>query len=249
MEKKCLLLIEDDKSIREYIEFFLSRSLLGYELLSACDGKQGLEYIYRYKPALVVLDLHLPGGVDGFTVLRQMQYDERLAHIPVIVITADLDDARHVESLEYGAVDHLVKPFKLEVLIAHIKARLQRQASGEAGEILGYADVEINSLTHQAYRGPDELKLSGREFDLLDLFLRHPRQILSRDQIIEHVWGFDFEGETTNVVDVYIGYLRTKLEANGGKRLIQTIWGVGYVLREEFKPYVESETLGEEASS
>ncbi len=239
MGNKRILVIDDSPTIHEGLKCVLLKHLgplsKEIEVLSAYDGQQGLEYIDRYKADLVILDVQMP-RMDGIEMLRQMRSDKRAMNIPVIVLTASVNEELYIESLDIGADDYLTKKVaKPAVLCAHVRARLRERRdlfTPLDASVLRYADIEANVQTRAVYRGPDKLELTPRKFDLLVCFLRHPHQVLSRDSIIEHAWGFSFEGSNANV-DVYVGYLRQKLEASGKPRVIQTVRGIGYVLKEK----------------
>ena len=182
---------------------------------------------YKDRPDLVILDLMLP-KIDGYQVCRDLR--AKYPKIPILMLTAKDEVSDRVKGLTLGADDYLVKPFALEELLARIKALLRR--SGVVTDtLLSYADLTLNTSTREAWRGVRELTLTTKEFDLLVLFLRHPRQVLTREFLMDEIWGYDYSGES-NVLEVYIGYLRQKLEAQGEIRLIQTVRGVGYALRE-----------------
>lgn len=223
--KAHLLVVDDDPRITELLRRILAFE--GYTVSVAAAGDEALRKALERPPNLIVLDLMLP-GVDGLEVARRLRAAGD--SVPILMLTAR--DAVHnrVEGLEAGGDDYLVKPFAPEELVARVKALLRRSAP-ERAEILRYADLELDTGTRIAHRGTREIELSPTEYELLALFLRRPRQVLTRDIIMDRVWGLDFEG-SSNVMEVYIGYLRAKLEAEGEPRLIHTIRGVGYVLKE-----------------
>ncbi len=220
-----ILVIDDDPAVNASLERALR--LEGYEVQTAASGSQGLEALALSPPDAVVLDLGLP-DIDGLEVCKRM----RAAHddTPVLMLTAR--DAVHdrVQGLDAGADDYVVKPFALAELLARLRALLRRR-SGEAGELLRFGDLELDLGTREARRAGRSFSLTRIEFDLLELFLRHPRQVLTRDLILERVWGYDFDSGT-NSLAVYVGYLRRKTEEGGEPRLIHTVRGVGYVLRD-----------------
>ncbi|HHU32011.1 MAG: response regulator transcription factor [Zhaonellaceae bacterium] len=220
-----LLVIDDD----EKITALLRRSLEfeGYRVTTAADGEKGLALAAQTKPDLVILDLMLP-SLDGYQVCQRLR--DTYPKIPVLMLTAKDDVKDKVKGLTLGADDYLVKPFALEELLARIKALLRRSGC-DVDKKITYADVSADISTREAWRGKRELGLTAKEFDLLVLFLRHPRQVLTREYLMEEIWGYDYSGES-NVLEVYIGYLRQKLEAQGESRIIQTVRGVGYALRE-----------------
>ena len=199
----------------------------GYEVDSAADGEAGLSEVPRSPPDLVVLDILLP-GIDGLEVCRRLRADRY--DMPVLMLTARDEVIDRVVGLETGADDYLVKPFAFEELVARARALLRRRAPSASGA-LSFADLRLDPATREVFRGSRPVDLTRREFELLETFLRHPRQALSREQLLAQVWGYDFEVDT-NAVDVYVGYLRRKLEAGGEPRLLHTLRGVGYALRE-----------------
>jgi two-component system, OmpR family, response regulator MprA len=219
-----ILVVDDEPSVRTALE----RALVpeGYEVDLAADGAAALDRIATAPPDAVVLDVGMP-HVDGLEVCRRMrQAGDRT---PVLMLTArDAIDDR-VEGLDAGADDYLVKPFALRELRARLRALLRRVDRGM--ETLRYADLRLEPVAHEVHRGERRIDLSRTEFTLLELFMRHPRQVLTRTQIFEAVWGYDF-GATSNALGVYMGYLRRKTELAGEPRLLHTVRGVGYVLRE-----------------
>jgi two-component system, OmpR family, response regulator MprA len=221
-----ILIVEDD----EQIASFLRRGLAyeGYEVDSAADGSAALSKARDSRPDLVVLDLMLP-GMDGLEVCRRL----RAAHssLPILILTARDSVSDRVQGLDAGSDDYMVKPFALAELLARVRALLRRAGPGEP-EVLTFGDLKLDTGTRQVYRGEVRIELTSKEFDLLELFLRHPRQVLTRETIYDRVWGYDFGGES-NIIEVYIRYLRQKLELDGRSRLLFTVRGVGYVLREE----------------
>ncbi|MBS1251953.1 MAG: Response regulator MprA [Anaerolineales bacterium] len=219
-----ILIVEDDAPIADFVR----RGLLleDYAVDVAYDGQAGLAKAKEDSPALVILDIMLP-GMDGLEVCRQLR---RHSDVPVIMLTAKDDVPDRVAGLEAGADDYLVKPFAFDELLARIRALLRRHRPSTSDE-LHFAGLRLNPVTREVYRVDRPIDLTAKEYDLLELFMRHPRQVLTRDTIYEQVWGYDFQGES-NIIEVYIRYLRTKLEADGEPRLIQTVRGVGYTLRE-----------------
>jgi two-component system response regulator MprA len=219
-----ILVVDDDPGVRSAI----ARALrVDYDVDEAEDGADALAQ-HAVAPAdAIVLDLLMPevGGLDVCRSLRR-----RNDPVPVLVVTArDAVDDR-IEGLDAGADDYLVKPFAIEELRARVRALLRRTGTGD--DALRYADVSLDPATREVYRGERRLQLTRTEFNLLELFMRNPKQVLTRSQIYERVWGYDF-GATSNALWVYIGYLRRKLEENGEPRLLHTVRGVGYALREE----------------
>lgn len=218
-----ILVIDDEPAVREALSRALE--LEGYGVLLASDGTEGINRLHKEIPDLVLLDVAMP-VVDGLKACRQIR---RLGNrTPILMLTARETVPDRVAGLEAGADDYLVKPFALAELNARIKALLRR---GSGGEILQFDDLVLNPTSCEVWRGDRPLELTRTEFLMLELFLRHPRQVLTRDQINEGVWGYDF-GPASNSVNVYVGYLRKKLEAGGEPRLLHTVRSVGYVLRQ-----------------
>ncbi|HEY9288251.1 MAG TPA: response regulator transcription factor [Candidatus Dormibacteraeota bacterium] len=217
-----VLLIDDDPKIVSLLQRGLAFE--GFEVTTAPDGTDGLNAARTTRPQLVLLDIAMPEP-DGFEVCRRL----RLAtDVPVIMLTARDDVADKVSALNLGADDYVAKPFAFDELLARIRAVLRRHQDGD--EPLTYLDLVVDPRTREAQRAGRVIDLTGREFDLLLFFMRHPRQVLTRQQLIDRVWGFD-ESPETNALDVHIGHLRQKLEGADGTRLIQTIRGIGYALR------------------
>lgn len=221
-----ILIVEDDEQVASILRRGLAYE--GYEVETAEDGVSALAKARDVRPDLVVLDLMLP-GMDGLEVCRRL----RTAHssLPILILTARDSVPDRVQGLDAGSDDYLVKPFALDELQARIRALLRRAGPGEP-EVLQFADLSLDTGTRQVHRGDARIELTSKEFDLLELFLRHPRQVLKRETIYDQVWGYDFGGES-NIIEVYIRYLRQKLEADDRSRLLYTVRGVGYVLREE----------------
>jgi DNA-binding response OmpR family regulator len=217
-----ILLVEDDRSIASFVAPELEH--LGFHVRCAYDGLSGLEEARKFKPELVILDIMLP-GLDGVGVLQRVR--QAGSRVPVIMLTARDSTLDKVHSLDRGADDYLTKPFDIEELLARIRALLRR---AEGDEILRVADLEVNTTTHEVRRGNREIELTFREYELLEFMARNPRRVLSRDLLLSRVW--DQDGElTTNLVDVYVGYLRKKVDAPGEESLIRTVRGAGYALR------------------
>jgi two-component system response regulator MprA len=196
----------------------------GFEVYTALDGVTGLEAARQHRPHLVLLDIALPGP-DGFEVCRRLRLQDDVA---IIMLTARDDVGDKVSALNLGADDYVAKPFAFDELVARVRAVLRRRQATD--EPLAYADLQLDPVTHEVVRAGQAIELTAREYELLCLFLRHPRQVLTRDQILQQVWGYDSETET-NALEVHIGHLRQKLEAHGGARLVETIRGIGYALR------------------
>lgn len=220
-----ILVVDDDPEIVS----FLKRGLIyeGYTVDTAGDGIEALSQARDNEPDLVILDIMIP-GIDGIEVSKRLR---QAGDVPILMLTAKGTIADRVTGLDSGADDYLVKPFAFDELLARLRALLRRHQPKEAGDILQFADLSLNVATREVKIGDALIELTTQEFDLLELLMRHPRQVLKRDIIYDRVWGFDFEGES-NVIEVYISYLRSKLEANGHSRLIHTVRGVGYVLKE-----------------
>lgn len=225
MMKAHILVVDDDPRITELLRRILAFE--GYSVAIAATGNEALNRALERPPDLIVLDIMLP-GLNGLEVAQRLRAAGD--NVPILMLTARDAVVDRVQGLETGADDYLVKPFAPEELVARIKALLRRSQE-ERHEMLRYADVELDTGTRVAHRGSREIELSPTEYELLALFLRRPRQVLTREIILDRVWGMEFEG-SSNVMEVYVGYLRNKLEAGGEPRLIHTVRGVGYVLKE-----------------
>jgi two-component system response regulator MprA len=221
-----ILVVDDERAVRESLRRALE--LEGYEIELAADGNEAL---YRLEgteePDAMILDVLMP-GVDGLEVCRRVRGTG--SKLPVLMLTARTEVEDRVAGLDAGADDYVTKPFALEELLARVRALLRR-TSAEEGEAVRFANLELDPATREVTRGGRPIELTRTEFSLLELFMRNPRQVLTRTIIFERVWGYDF-GYASNSLDVYIGYLRRKTEAEGEPRLIQTVRGVGYALRE-----------------
>ena len=221
-----ILIADDERAVRESLRRALE--LEGYQIELAADGREAL---YRLEtesqPDAIVLDVLMP-GVDGLEVARTIRRSG--SRVPILMLTARTQVEDRVEGLDAGADDYVTKPFALEELLARLRALLRRTAEG-SGEALRFADLELDPGTREVRRGGESIELTRTEFSLLELFMLNPRQVLTRSAIFERVWGYDF-GYGSNSLDVYIGYLRRKTEAGGKPRLIHTVRGVGYALRE-----------------
>jgi two-component system, OmpR family, response regulator MprA len=220
-----ILVVDDEPAVRESLDRALR--LEGYQVDLAGNGEQALRGIGDRPPDAVVLDVMMP-VLDGLATCRAIR--SAGLRTPVLMLTARDTVSDRVAGLDAGADDYLVKPFALQELFARLRALLRRTAPDD-GEILRFGDVEMDLAAHEARRGDRPLELTRTEFLLLELFLRNPRRVLTRDVIFERVWGYDF-GPTSNSLEVYVGYLRRKLEADGEPRVIHTVRGVGYVLKE-----------------
>jgi two-component system, OmpR family, response regulator MprA len=221
-----VLVVDDEPAVRRALERALR--LESYDVELAADGEEALDRLASTPADAVILDVLMP-RVDGLEVARRMrQAGDRT---PILMLTArDAIDDR-VQGLDVGADDYLVKPFALRELQARLRALLRRSGEGEDGEILHYGNLVLDPVAHEVRRADRLIDLSKTEFLLLELFMRHPRQVLTRSTIFEHVWGYDF-GPTSNALGVYMGYLRRKTEAGGESRLLHTVRGIGYVLRD-----------------
>ncbi len=218
--------MDDEPQLRRALERALK--LEGYEVALAGDGEEALAAATRQHPDAIVLDVLMP-KLDGLEVCRMLR--ERHDRTPVLMLTARDAVSDRVDGLDAGADDYVVKPFALEELLARLRALLRRGDGNGAGETLDYGGLTLNPATREVHRGERQIELTKTEFALLEQLLRHPRQVLTRSQIFEAVWGYDF-GPRSNSLEVYIGYLRRKTEEGGEPRLIQTVRGVGYALRE-----------------
>ncbi|MDX6684767.1 MAG: two-component system, OmpR family, response regulator PrrA [Baekduia sp.] len=219
-----VLLVDDDPAIRRSVAAGLE--LEGFSVVPASGGRAALEAAERVRPAVILLDLSMP-DLDGLEVLRRLRGGGDL--VPVCVLSArdEIDD--RVAGLQAGADDYVVKPFALEEVVARLHALLRRRPAGE-GEVLVVGDLWLDPRTHTARRGDRDLELTRREFELLQLLMRHPGEILDRRRLHEEVWGYTFD-PGTNVADVFVGYVRRKLETAGEPRVLHTVRGVGFVLR------------------
>ena len=230
-----ILVVEDDAAVRDS----LARTLRfeGHQVDIAADGVEALEAVRAAEPDAMILDVSMP-RLDGLQTCRLLRADGVI--LPILMLTARDSVGDRVAGLDAGADDYLVKPFALQELLARLRALLRRSVltappgpSGPAGDdLLTFADVRLNPGTREVWRGDRALRLTRTEFAILEAFLRHPRQVLTRAALFEQVWGYDF-GESSNSIHVYLGYLRRKLEAEGEPRLLHTVRGVGFALREE----------------
>jgi two-component system, OmpR family, response regulator MprA len=218
-----VLVVDDDPRILSMMRRVLEVD--GYAVAVAPDGAEAMDILRRDDTDLVILDVMLPGS-DGFEVCRMIR---RESGVPILMLTARDESIDKVTGLDVGADDYVVKPFNPDELLARVRALLRRLQPRQV-EVLRFQDVEVMPTAREASRDGERLELTAREFDLLELFLRHPRQVLTRERILQEVWGFDYLGDS-NLVDVRIKYLRDKLEAGGRTRVIQTVRGAGYALR------------------
>jgi two-component system response regulator MprA len=220
-----ILIIEDEQRIADFLRRGLTYE--GFQVDVRADGESGLKAARDNPPDLVVLDVMLP-GLDGFEVCRRLRAG---GTVPILMLTAKDSVADRVKGLDSGADDYVVKPFAFEELMARVRALLRRSRPSEE-MVMHFADLTLNVTTREVTRGTRRVDLTTKEFDLLHFFMRHPRQVLPRELIYDRIWGYDFGGES-NILEVYVRYLRSKLESGSEPRLIQTIRGVGYALREE----------------
>lgn len=223
-----ILVVEDDPRMAD----LLRRGLIfeGYQVELTGDGETALNAAREQLPDLVVLDLMLPGQLDGLEVCRRLRAG---SDVPILVLTARGTLGDKVSGLDSGADDYLVKAdFHFEELVARIRALLRRRKPQGRQEVLRFMDLTLSPSSREASRGERRLELTAKEFDVLELFMRNPRQVLTRDVIYDRIWNYDFGGES-NIIEVYVRYLRQKTEQGGMLRLIHTVRGIGYVLREE----------------
>ncbi len=220
-----ILVVDDDPEIVSFIRRGLAYE--GYTVDTAADGKEALTKARDREPDLVVLDIMMP-GINGIEVTKRLRGG---GDVPILMLTAKGTVADKVTGFESGADDYLVKPFAFDELLARVRALLRRHQPKE-GEILRFSDLTLDTATREVRRRNKVIELTTQEYNLLELFMRHPRQVLTRGLIYERVWGFDFEG-SSNVMEVYVRYLRSKLEDGGRPRLIHSVRGVGYVLKEQ----------------
>ena len=220
-----ILIIEDDQAILKILQRGLAYE--GYTVDTATEGRSGLMLARDHQPDLVILDWMLP-GMDGLEVCHRMRTAS--GSVPILMLTAKDAVQDRIQGLDAGADDYMVKPFNLDELLARVRALLRRTQPDRV-PVLKFADLTLDTGSRQASRGTRLVQLTAKEYELLELFLRHPKQVLTREVIFDRVWGYDFGGES-NVLEVYIRYLRQKLEESGEIRLIHTVRGVGYVMRE-----------------
>jgi two-component system, OmpR family, response regulator MprA len=224
-DRPQILVVDDEPAVRQALSRALSLEHYGVAL--AADGVIALEMLAGERFDVIVLDVSMP-GISGIEVCRRLRAASD--RTPVLMLTArdSIDD--RVAGLDAGADDYLVKPFALRELMARVRALLRRRADDEEVSVLGFEDLSLDLLAHEVRRGERRLELTRTEFSLLEVFMRHPRQVLTRSTIFEHVWGYDF-GAASNTLGVYMGYLRRKTEDGGAARLLHTVRGVGYILR------------------
>lgn len=220
-----VLVIEDEDRIRQFLQRGLAYE--SYRVDVAADGATGLALARENPPDIVILDWMLP-GMDGLEVCRRLR---AAGPVPILMLTAKDAVGDRVSGLDAGADDYLVKPFAFDELLARMRALLRR-AAPSSPEVLKFSDLTLDTGTRQAFRAERAIELTAKEYELLELFMRHPRQVMTREVIFDRVWGYDFGGES-NIIEVYVRYLRQKTEAASEPRLVHTVRGVGYVLREE----------------
>jgi two-component system response regulator MprA len=232
-DRPRILVIDDERSIVDFIR--LGMRYEGFRVDEAGDGVTGLDMAQRLHPDLVVLDIMLP-GMDGIEVCQRLRASEATGDVPILMLTAKDEVRDRVTGLESGADDYLTKPFSFDELLARVRALLRRQkrlvaAGGPGGRVLRVGDLTLDEAAREVKRGDRVVELTATEYNLLHLFLTHPRQVLDRQTILNRVWGYDFMGET-NIIEVYVRYLREKIEDEpSAPKLIQTVRGVGYVLK------------------
>jgi two-component system response regulator MprA len=224
-----ILVIDDDEKITSLIR--RSLAFEGYSVITAANGSEGLRQLLSHQPELIILDVMMP-QLDGWEVIQRLR--DGGVTIPVLMLTAKDEVGDRVKGLDLGADDYLVKPFALEELLARVRALLRRNIEKleQVSTSLKFLDIVMDLDSREVHRGGRLIELTTKEFDLLHLFMDNPRRVLSRDTIMERVWGYDFSGES-NVLEVYVAMLRQKLEEAGESRLIQTLRGMGYVLKGE----------------
>ncbi|CAH1206676.1 MULTISPECIES: response regulator transcription factor [Paenibacillus] len=225
--RSTILIVDDDEKIVSMLRRGLAFE--GYEVQTASNGAEGLNKLMDKEPDVVVLDVMMP-QIDGFEVCRRLRAAG--SKVPILMLTAKDEVQSRVTGLDTGADDYLVKPFALEELLARVRALLRRRSdiADAADNRLTYEDLILDNDSREVLRDGKRLELTAKEFELLNLFMQNPKRVLSRDLIMDKIWGYDYSGES-NVLEVYIAMLRQKTEEHGGKRLIQTIRGAGYILR------------------
>ncbi len=223
--KAHILVVEDEAKLAQFIKMELEFE--DYQVTHAADGFAGLSAAREIQPDLILLDWMLP-GISGPEICRRLR--QTGDKVPIIILTAKDEVSDRVSGLDAGADDYVVKPFSIEELLARVRANLRREQEEET-DLIQFSNLTLNRSTREVFRDRRSIELTAKEFDLLEYLLSHPRQVLTRDQILERVWGYDFMGDS-NIIEVYIRYLRLKLEEQKEQRLIQTVRGVGYVLRE-----------------
>jgi len=227
--REKVLVVDDDEKITSMLRRGLAFE--GYSVTTASNGMDGLRQMLEEDPDLLILDVMMP-QIDGWEVVRRIR--EGGSEVPILMLTAKDEVSDRVKGLDLGADDYLVKPFALEELLARVRVLLRRRTERQepATNRLGYEDIVMDLDTREVFREGKQVELTTKEFELLHLFLQNPKRVLSRDLIMEKIWGYDYSGES-NVLEVYIALLRQKTEEHGHKRIIQTVRGAGYVLRGE----------------
>ncbi|MDY7020826.1 MAG: response regulator transcription factor [Cyanobacteriota bacterium] len=220
-----ILLVEDDDALAQFLKQELAYE--GYEVSVEQDGMNGLVQARESNPDLIILDWMLP-RLSGIEVCRRLRSSHN--HVPIILLTAKDEVSDRVTGLDSGADDYIIKPFSLEEFLARVRVHIRRLQESDS-DLLSFCDLSLNRKTREVRRANRLIDLTAKEYDLLEYLMSHPRQVLTRDQILEKVWGYDFMGDS-NIIEVYVRYLRIKLEAEKESRLIQTVRSVGYVLRE-----------------
>lgn len=220
-----ILLVEDDVKLARFVELELTSE--GYKVSVANDGMTGITLARESAPDLAILDWMVP-GLTGVELCRRLRATG--SKIPVILLTAKDEVNDRVTGLDAGADDYVVKPFSIEELLARVRAHLRRTQE-DSSDVLQFEDLRLNRRTREVFRGNRTIELTAKEFDLLEYLMSYPRQVFTREQILETVWGYDFIGDS-NIIEVYVRYVRLKLEANNEKRLIQTVRSIGYALRD-----------------
>ena len=220
-----ILVVEDEQKLAKFLELELQYE--GYDVVVAFDGMMGLTNAREVNPDIILLDWMLP-QISGLEVCRRLRNSG--SKVPIILLTAKDDISDRVAGLDAGADDYIVKPFSIEELLARLRAHLRRINEEDPDELI-FMDLSLNRRTREVKRGDRLIELTATEYDLMEYLISHPRQVLTREQILERVWGYDFGGDS-NIIEVYVRYLRLKLESNKEKRIIQTVRGVGYVLKE-----------------
>jgi DNA-binding response OmpR family regulator len=220
-----ILVVEDEVKLARLLELELVQE--GYTVTTAHDGLGGLTEARGGNPDLIILDWMLP-GISGVEICRRLRSTGM--QTPIILLTAKDEVSARIEGLDAGADDYVIKPFSLEELLARVRSNLRRQNPADA-DLLEFSDLRMDRKSREVKRGDRTMELTVKEYELLEYLLSHPRQVITRDQILEKVWGYDFMGDS-NIIEVYVRYLRLKLEAEGEPRLVQTVRGVGYVIRE-----------------
>jgi two-component system response regulator MprA len=221
-----ILIVEDEEGIAKILKRSLRNA--GYQVEVVSEGESALRRVFEEPPSLILLDLTLP-DIDGLTITRELR--DANIDIPIIILTARDAIPDRVTGLDAGADDYLTKPFNMDEVMAHVRAQLRRSAGAKGKKPYKVADLSLDPASRLAHRGDRVINLTAKEYELLEFFMRHPNQVLTRDQIFDHIWGYDFGGES-NIIEVYVRYLRTKLEKENEPRLLRTVRGVGYVLRE-----------------